>query len=113
MASSSATSYVEDAAAAHLLLAERLAEQPDLRGQAFNLSSETRLTVLELVERILKLMDSGLQPQVQNQAKNEIKNQYMSAEKARQVLGWQLLFTMDEGLRRTIEWYKTFLASQA
>jgi len=105
--------YVEDTVAAHLLLAERLAEQPDLRGQAFNLSSETRLTVIELVERILKLMDSNLQPQVQNQAKNEIKSQYMSAEKAHQVLGWQPLFTMDEGLQRTIDWYKMFLAGQA
>ena len=46
--------YVEDAAAAHLLLAEKLAEEPNLYGQAFNISNETRLTVLELVERILK-----------------------------------------------------------
>ena len=71
--------YVEDAVAAHLLLAEKLAENPDLRGQAFNISSETYLTVLELVERILKLMGSSLQPLVRDQAKNEIKNQYLSA----------------------------------
>ena len=44
---------MEDAAAAHLLLAERLAQNPDLSGQAFNISNETRLTVLELVGRIL------------------------------------------------------------
>ena len=81
--------YVEDAAAAHLLLAEKLAEDPALRGQAFNISNETHLTVLELVQRILKGMDSPLQPVVQNQAKNEIKNQYMSAAKARERLGWQ------------------------
>ena len=98
--------YVEDAAAAHMLLAERLAEQPKLAGQAFNLSSETRLTVLELVEQILHLMDSDLKPLVQNRAKNEIKNQYMSAEKARQVLAWQPLFNMEDSLNRTIDWYR-------
>ena len=104
--------YVDDAAAAHLLLAEKLSEIPDLRGQAFNISNETRLTVLELVQRILKLMDSPLQPLVQNQAKNEIKNQYLSARKARQALGWQPLFTMDEGLKLTVDWYRGYFERQ-
>lgn len=104
--------YVEDAVSAHLLLAEKLAGNPDLRGQAFNISSETYLSVLELVERISKLMGSSLQPLVRDQAKNEIKNQYLSAQKARQMIGWQPLITMDEGLRRTIDWYKSFLIKQ-
>ena len=85
---------------------------PELRGEAFNLSNETRLTVLELVERILRLMASDLQPEVQNQAKQEIKNQYMSAAKAREMLGWQPLFSMDEGLQRTIEWYQDYFATE-
>jgi len=101
--------YVEDAVTAHLQLAERLAENADLRGQAFNISSETHLTVIELVRHILKLMGSSLQPLVQDQAKNEIKNQYLSADKARQLLGWQPAFSLEEGLQRTIDWYKTYL----
>jgi len=100
--------YVEDAAAAHLLLAEKLAEDPALCGQAFNISNESPLTVLELVQRILKLMDSPLQPVVQDQAHNEIKNQYMSAARARQRLGWQPLFSIDEGLLHTITWYRDY-----
>jgi len=56
--------YVEDGAAAYMLLAERLAAQPDLRGEAFNFSNEVQITVLELVHRILQLMDSDLQPDV-------------------------------------------------
>jgi CDP-glucose 4,6-dehydratase len=105
--------YVEDAAAAHMLLVEKLAENPDLRGQAFNISTETRLTVLELVERILNLMGSSLQPFVRDQAKNEIVNQYLSAQKARQALGWQPLFSLDEGLGRTIAWYRDYFERQA
>lgn len=101
--------YVEDGAVAYTLLAEQLAENPDLRGQAFNFSNETPVTVLELVERILKLMGSDLKPEIRNEAHNEIRCQYLSAAKARRLLGWRPLFTLEEGLQRTIAWYKNFL----
>lgn len=100
--------YAEDGAAAHMLLAEHLAENSDLRGQAFNFSNELQVTVLELVERILSMMNSELEPDVRSDATNEIRHQYLSAAKARRMLGWQPLFTLDEGLRRTIEWYEDF-----
>jgi len=101
--------YVEDGAMANMMLAEKLASNPDLRGEAFNFSNEIQVTVLELVERLLALMNSNLRPELQNVATNEIRHQYLSAEKARTLLGWHPLFTLDEGLRRTVEWYRTFL----
>ncbi len=101
--------YAEDGAAANMLLAERLASNSDLRGQAFNFSNEIQVTVIELAGKILKLMDSDLAPDVRNEATNEIRHQYLSAEKARTLLGWQPLYTLDEGLRRTIGWYENFL----
>ena len=100
--------YVEDGAAAYTLLAERLVDSK-LYGHAFNFSNGIQITVLELVERILSLMGSNLEPDVRNEAANEIRHQYLSAAKARQMLGWQPLFTLDEGLKRTIEWYEEFL----
>lgn len=100
--------YVEDAAAAHLFLAERLAEDPELRGQAFNISNEAPLSVMELVHKIIRLCGAHLEPQVQDRAENEIPNQYLSAEKARRQLGWRPLFSMDEGLWRTIAWYRDY-----
>ena len=101
--------YVEDGAAAYMLLAEKLANNKDLHGQAFNFSNETQVTTLELVKRILELMNSDHIPEVRNEATNEIRNQYLSAAKARQVLEWKAFFTLDEGLRRTIKWYEGFL----
>lgn len=103
--------YVEDAAAAYTLLAEQVAQRVELRGQAFNFSNETPVTVLDLVGRILSLMGSDLQPEIRDEATNEIRYQYLSAAKARQVLGWSPLSTLDEGLRATIEWYRRFLGS--
>lgn len=100
--------YVEDGAAAYMLLAEKLEEKEDLRGQAFNLSNEIHVTTLEIVEMILRLMNSDHKPDILNEASNEIRHQYLSAVKARKILGWQPLFSLEEGLRRTIEWYKDF-----
>lgn len=104
--------YVEDAAAAHTFLAERLAENPGLRGEAFNFSTETPVTVIELVRRIVRLMGSDLEPRVLDEVAYEVSEQYLSAAKARQLLGWKPLFSLDEGLRRTIEWYREFLANE-
>jgi CDP-glucose 4,6-dehydratase len=100
--------YVEDGAAAYTLLAERLAAEPHLRGEAFNFSNEIQVTVLELVRRILALMGSDLEPDVHNNASNEIRHQYLSASKARRLLDWRPLFTLEEGLQRTIDWYRNF-----
>ncbi|QEQ06022.1 NAD-dependent epimerase/dehydratase family protein [Bacillus velezensis] len=99
--------YIEDAVEAYLLLAEKM-EELNLAGEAFNFSNEIQLTVLELVEKILKAMDSDLKPKVLNQGSHEIKHQYLSAEKARKLLNWMPAHTIDEGLEKTIEWYKAF-----
>jgi CDP-glucose 4,6-dehydratase len=101
--------YVEDGAAAYTLLAERLGADPSLRGEAFNFSNESQVTVLELVRRILGIMGSSLEPDVRNEASNEIKHQYLSAKKARERLHWRPSFTLDDGLRRTVQWYEAFL----
>jgi len=104
--------YVEDAAAAHTFLAERLAESPDLRGEAFNFSNETPVTVLDFVRRIVRLMGSDLEPRVLDEVTYDVAEQYLSAAKARQILGWKPLFSLDDGLRRTIDWYREFLAQE-
>lgn len=101
--------YVEDGAAAYMLLAEELSQRPELRGQAFNFSNQLQIPVLDLVWRILSHMESTLAPEVRNEATNEIRHQSLSAEKARRVLNWAPLFDLDEGLRRTITWYREFL----
>jgi len=102
--------YVEDGAEAYMVLARALHERPELRGAAFNFSNELQVTVLDLVHRILGVMGSDLTPDIRNEASNEIRNQYLSAARARKELQWQPLFTLEEGLDRTIAWYREFLA---
>ena len=101
--------YVEDGAAAYMLLAEQLTCNPHLRGQAFNFSNESQISVLDLVNLILQKMDSDLKPEVQNKATYEIRHQFLSAERARRMLNWTPQFTLDQGLDRTISWYREIL----
>jgi CDP-glucose 4,6-dehydratase len=101
--------YVEDGAAAYMFLAEQLARRPELAGEAFNLSTEIQLSVIEIVQQVLQAMGSTLEPEILGEACHEIPHQYLSAQKARELLDWHPLFHLELGLRRTIAWYTNYL----
>jgi CDP-glucose 4,6-dehydratase len=99
--------YVEDAALAYLQLAQALAADAGLGGQAFNFGLELRPTMLALTHTLLRLMGRpDLEPVVQNIASSEIREQTLDAGKARSMLGWSPTFGLEEGLVRTIDWYR-------
>ncbi len=104
--------YVEDGAAAYMLLAEQLAARPELKGQAFNFSNEIQVTVREIVESVIRLMGAEVAPEILNEANNEIRHQYLSAEKAQRVLNWKPLFNLDQGLAMTIDWYRNYFSNE-
>jgi CDP-glucose 4,6-dehydratase len=80
-----------------------------LYGNAFNFSNEIQITVLDLVSRLTKIMGSSHSPVVLDQASNEIPHQYLDANKARKMLHWSPLFTLEQGLQLTVAWYREFL----
>lgn len=102
--------YVVDAALAYLQLVEAMAKNPELSGEAFNFSTETRLNVLELVALIQEAAGTDLKPDIRATATNEIDEQFLSAAKARSVLAWKPRFSMAEALRATVDWYREQLA---
>lgn len=103
--------YVRDVVDAYLMLAEAM-QDSSIHGEAFNFSTESNHNVLELTQRILQVMgQSDLEPVILNEASNEIQDQYLSAEKARTVLGWKPRYTLDEALAETVDWYRSFLSA--
>ena len=66
------------------------------------------MTVSEIVNQILKLMESNLKADIRDEVTNEIQHQYLSARKARELLNWKPLFTLEQGLQKTIDWYEDF-----
>lgn len=101
--------YVEDAVSAYLGLAEAL-DDPTRYGEAYNFSTEEPMDVVTIVGHLLRLMGRpDLEPEILGRRSPEIPYQTLSAAKARLELGWRPRFTLDEGLGRTIEWYRRYL----
>lgn len=102
--------FIEDAVSAYLLLGEKV---PDgFAGNAFNFGTETPTSVLNLTTMILDQMGCGaLSPVIQNQATAEIPEQFLDCTQAREKLGWAPQFTLENGLARTIEWYRDYLGA--
>ncbi len=101
--------YVRDAVSGYLTLAEQL-DRPELAGEPFNFGTDDPKSVLEIVETIISVSDHPeLEPVVLDQAPNEIPAQYLGSAKAKRLLGWEPAYSLEEGLRETIEWYRDFL----
>jgi CDP-glucose 4,6-dehydratase len=99
--------YIRDGVEAYLLLAEKM-NNKKICGEAFNFSTESPYSVLEIVQNIIDIMGSDLKPDLLNQATNEIQDQYLSAKKAKKMLNWASKYTLDVGLKETIHWYTHF-----
>lgn len=102
--------YIEDGASAYLHLAEALAQGTAKPGDAYNFGHNQPITVLEVVQKILQAAGrTDLTPQVLGQASDEIREQYLDSSRAYERLGWRPQFSLDEGLKRTLDWYSAFL----
>lgn len=99
--------YVEDAVEAYLRLADAL-DRDDARGEAFNAGGGRPHTVRDVVARICALAGTNVVPDVRGSGTpdGEIDRQYVDASKLRALTGWEPRVELDEGLSRTLEWYR-------
>lgn len=99
--------YVEDAVAAYLAIWAALGEDEG-RGEAFNAGGGASYSVREVVSLICHLADSEVEPEIRGRGlpHAEIDRQWVDATKLRALTGWEPAVTLEEGLRRTIEFYR-------
>ena len=98
--------YVKDAVHSYLTLAAQMLDL-NLVGQAFNFGNEQPVSVLEVVNIILKATGkTSLQPIILNEAAGEIPSQFLDCSKARNLLGWKARYDFDSGLAETLPWYR-------
>ena len=105
--------YVRDAVGAYLAMAEAL-DRADVRGQAFNFGPQQPVSVLDIVALITRLAGrEDLPPRILGTAKAEIRDQYLCSDKARATLGWAPAWSLEDGLKETLAWYRDFLGGNA
>jgi len=99
--------YVEDAVAAYLAIWRALLEGRG-GGEAFNAGGGRSHRVGDVVDLICRLAGGGLAPEILGQGTphGEIDRQWVDATKLTQLTGWRPEVGLEEGLRRTIAWYR-------
>jgi CDP-glucose 4,6-dehydratase len=103
--------YIEDAVNAYLTLAEKI-DSPEVMGQAFNFGNDRPIGVLDVVDQILEATgDRHLKPVVLDEARSEIMDQWLCSNLAKEVLGWRPSFSLEDGLKKTVEHYREILLS--
>jgi CDP-glucose 4,6-dehydratase len=95
--------YVKDVVDGYIHLAEQI---DVVKGEAFNFSSGFNFSVFDLIENISKIIGKRVEYSIVNNQKNEIPEQSLNFEKAKNVLGWKAVYSFAEGINETYEWYK-------
>lgn len=103
--------YVEDAVDAYLAICG-LIDDGRGAGEAFNAGGDRPYSVLEIVERMCQVAGTGVEPDVRGKGTppGEITRQWVDSSKLRTMSGWGPRVDLDEGLRRTIDWYRQYVS---
>ena len=102
--------YIKDGVSAYMQLAQAMESRRELCGQAFNFGHSEPVSVLDLVRQITVACGrEDLEPQILNEAKNEIKDQSLDVSKAGEQLGWRPQWSLEAGLREAVAWYRELL----
>lgn len=99
--------YVEDAVRAYLAICDAL-DSGEARGEAFNAGGERPHSVAEVVSLVCKVAGTELEPDIRGTGtpSGEIDRQYVDSTKLRTMTGWRPQVELEDGLRRTVEWYR-------
>jgi CDP-glucose 4,6-dehydratase len=99
--------HVDDAVSAYLAIAEAL-DHGGAAGEAFNAGGERPHSVREVVESIAAAAGTGVEPDFQGAGNpdGEIDRQFVDSTKLRELTGWRPQVALEDGLRRTLDWYR-------
>jgi CDP-glucose 4,6-dehydratase len=98
--------HVDDAVSAYLAIADAL-DRPGTAGEAFNAGGEQPYSVREVVELIAA--GTGIEPEYLGAGTpdGEIDRQHVDSTKLRELTGWRPQVELPDGIRRTLEWYRS------
>lgn len=81
--------------------------------RVFNFSGGSRISVKDLIRRIIDLSGKNLKIKKIDDGRNlEVQSQYASSDKAKKILNWKPKVTLEDGLKKTLNWYTGYFAQQ-
>jgi len=98
--------YVKDTTDAYISLIENINKT---KGHAFNIAGNNVMSVLEVVERVSRILNSKVKTKILNKAKTEIPKQYLDGSKIKQMLGWEPKTSFEQAILETYGWYEEIL----
>ena len=100
--------YIENVVSANLLAAEA----KGVAGQAFNVACGGRYTLLDLLGRLKETIGSNIEPVHEAGREGDVRDSQASIEEASRALGYGVTVDFEEGLRRTVDWYREQMRKQ-
>jgi nucleoside-diphosphate-sugar epimerase len=85
----------------------RACEAPRASGEIINVATGGRISLNQLFEEMRKLVGGDLTPVYEEPRQGDVRDSQADITKARELLGYQPSVSFEEGLRKTIEWYRT------
>src|SRR5262249_12614936 len=95
--------YVSDVVQALLLAAQK----PGISGEVFNVGAGGGISLLRLLEVLNSLLGTSTSPNHADPRPGDIRHSRADVSRARRLLGYDPQVTFEEGLRRTLAWYRS------
>src|SRR3954447_3460894 len=91
----------------------RACEAPGASGEIIHVATGGRISLNQLFETMKGLVGATAKPTYVDTRAGDVRDSQADITKARRILGYEPLVSFEEGLRRTVEWYRTATAGTA
>lgn len=97
--------YVKDAIDGYISLAENISKT---KGHAFNIASKNIFNVIEIVEKISKIIGTEIPLEILDIVKTEINEQFLDGSKVKEMIGWEAKTDFNEAIMESYKWYSQY-----
>jgi nucleoside-diphosphate-sugar epimerase len=85
----------------------RACEAPGANGEIINVATGGRISLNDLFREMKKIVGATVEPTYADPRPGDVRDSQADIRKAREILGYEPIVSFEEGLKRTIEWYRT------
>jgi nucleoside-diphosphate-sugar epimerase len=84
----------------------RAAEIPGIGGQVFNVATNGRISLNELLATLKKIFGSDVEPLYKPERAGDVRDSQADISKAQELLGYNPIVGLEQGLRETVKWFR-------